>query len=152
MKTLTTIAEVHALAFSREELISKEVITLSDILEAETRYVCPILGAELCQAIASGQYSSLRSDYVLPAVAAWCRYIVEPLLDRRCSDSCRAELSTAEYREHQSVLRSLRRKASTLSRRLSDHLNTSRGDYAEYNPKNNPLNHCSIYGDIIQIH
>ena len=59
MKTLTTIAEVHALAFSREELISKEVITLSDILEAETRYVCPILGAELCDAIAAGQYASL---------------------------------------------------------------------------------------------
>jgi ABC-type oligopeptide transport system ATPase subunit len=48
-------------------------------------------------------------------------------------------------------LRSLRRKASTLLRRLSDHLNASGGDYAEYNPKNNPLNHCSIYGDIIQI-
>lgn len=151
MNTLTTIAEVHALAFSREELISKEVITSSDILEAETRFICPILGAELCQAIASGQYSSLRSDYVLPAVAAWCRYIVEPLLDRRCSDSCRKTLSQAQYDHQKSLLRGLRRKASTLSRRLSEHLNSSRGDYAEYNPENNPLNHCFIYGDIIQI-
>ena len=151
MNTLTTIAEVHDLAFSREELISKEVITVSDILEAETRYVVPILGASLCKALAAGEYATLRSDYVLPAVAAWCRYIVEPLLNRRCSISRNRTLSAAYNQEQKSVLRGLRRKASTLSRRLSDHLNASAESYAEYNPKNNPVNHCSIYGDIIQI-
>ena len=151
MKTLTTIAEVHDLAFSREELISKEVITESDILEAETRYIAPILGVALCEALAAGQYASLRSDYVLPAVAAWCRYIVEPLLDRRCSSSHTKTLSVAQQEQQKSLLRSLRRKASTLSRRLSDHLNTSADSYAEYNTRTNPLNHCSIYGDIIQI-
>lgn len=151
MKTLTTIAELQALAFSPEELINKEVITKSDILEAETRYVRPILGDALYDAIIGGGYTSLRSDYVVPAVAAWCRYIVEPQLATRISKSYSESLSTAENDRLRVVLGSLRRKASTLSRRLSDHLNAQSDDYAEYNPQNNPLNHCFIYGDIIQI-
>lgn len=151
MKTLTTIAELQALAFSPEELINKEVITMSDIHEAETRYVRPILGDALYDAIIGGGYTSLRSDYVVPAVAAWCRYIVEPLLATRISKSYSESLSTAENDRLRVVLGSLRRKASTLSRRLSDHLNAQSDDYAEYNPQNNPLNHCFIYGDIIQI-
>lgn len=151
MKTLTTITELQALAFSPEELINKEVITMSDIHEAETRYVRPILGDALYDAIIGGGYTSLRSDYVVPAVAAWCRYIVEPLLATRISKSYPESLSTAENDRLRVVLGSLRRKASTLSRRLSDHLNAQSDDYAEYNPQNNPLNHCFIYGDIIQI-
>lgn len=151
MKTLTTITELQALAFSPEELINKEVITMSDIHEAETRYVRPILGDALYDAIIGGGYTSLRSDYVVPAVAAWCRYIVEPLLATRISKSYSESLSTAENDRLRVVLGSLRRKASTLSRRLSDHLNAQSDDYAEYNPQNNPLNHCFIYGNIIQI-
>lgn len=152
MKTLTTISELHALVFCSEELVNKGVITESDILEAETRYVRPILGNALYEAIAAGGYATLRSDYVVPAVAAWCRYIVEPLLAARGVKSYSENLSTAENERLGTVLRSLRRKASTLSRRLSDHLNAKSDDYAEYNPKHNPLNHCSIYGDLIQIH
>ena len=45
----------------------------------------------------------------------------------------------------------IRSKARTLSRRLSDHLNAHSDEYPEYNPNANPLNRCSIDGDIIQI-
>ena len=152
MNLLTTVAEVHALAFSSEELVNKEVITLSDILEAETRFVRPILGDALFDAVANGAYPALRSDYLLPVVAAWSRYVVEPLLQQRCLECHTLSRSAADNEHLRVLMRQLRRRASTLSRRLSDHLNAHKDEYAEYNPNTNPLNHCSIYGDIIQVY
>ena len=162
------------MAFSREELVHRDVITELDIAEAESRYIRPILGEALAEAIASGSYEELRANYVAPALAAWCRYVIEPLLVSRCRELHHDDVSSAENehlrgvvrylisrnktlsaaynQEQKSVLRGLRRKASTLSRRLSDHLNTHGDEYAEYNPKANSLNHCSIYGDIIQVY
>lgn len=140
------------MAFSREELVHRDVITELDIAEAESRYIRPILGEALAEAIASGSYEELRANYVAPALAAWCRYVVEPLLVSRCRELHYDDVSSAENEHLRGVVRSLRRKASTLSRRLSDHLNTHGDEYAEYNPKANSLNHCSIYGDIIQVY
>lgn len=152
MQTLITPTEVVALAFSGEELIAKDVVTQSDIVEAEARHIRPILGDALVEKLRSGAYASLLSDYVAAALAAWCRYAVEPLLDVRC-DVCHRDSrrTSADNEHHTSVMRSLRRKAVTLSHRLSDHLNAHAGDYPEYNPTKNPLNYCSIYGDIIQV-
>jgi hypothetical protein len=152
MNLMITPQEVVDLAFSREELVHRDVVTLLDIAEAESRYIRPILGQELAEAIALGGYEELRKEYVLPALAAWCRYILEPLLTSRCRELHHDEASSAENEHLRGILRSLRRKASTLSRRLSDYLNTHGDDYVEYNPKTNPLNHCSIYGDIIQVY
>ena len=152
MNTLFNPAEVHKVAFSGEELIRADIITQSDIVEAETRYVRPILGEALYEALASSRYGSLRSDYVLPAVAAWCRYVVEPLRDVRCAECCGTDRTAADNEHLRTVVRALRRKASALSRSLSEHLNSHCEEYVEYNPKNNPLNHCSIYGDIIQVY
>lgn len=140
------------MAFSREELVHRDVITELDIAEAESRYIRPILGEALAEAIASGGYEELRANYVAPALAAWCRYVVEPLLVSRCRELHHDDVSSAENEHLRGVVCSLRRKASTLSRRLSDHLNTHGDEYAEYNPKANSLNHCSIYGDIIQVY
>ena len=152
MNTLFTPAEVHKVAFSGEELIRADIVTHSDVMEVETRYVRPILGEALWEAIAAGKYALLRSDYVLPAVAAWCRYVVEPLRYVRCAECCDTDRTTADNEHLRTIVRALRRKASALSRSLSDHLNSHREEYVEYNPKNNPLNHCSIYGDIIQVY
>ena len=152
MKRLTNVEEVHALAFSSEELVNKGVITSSDIDEAERRYIYPILGEALYNAIADGSYAALRTDFVLPAVAAWCRYVVQPVISLRCQE-CHGDSRTTAQNDHlRELLRHLRRKASTLSRCLSDHLNSHGNDYAEYNPRTNPLNRCSIDGNIIQVY
>lgn len=151
MQTLITPAQVVALAFSSEELVAKEVVTASDIIEAETRHLRPILGAELAEKLLAGEYATLLSDYVAPALASWCRYAVQPLISERCHVCHDGSHTTAQNDHDAVVLRALRRKAVTLSHRLSDHLNAHAGDYPEYNSKNNPLNYCSIYGDIIQV-
>lgn len=103
------------------------------------------------------QYTALRDDYVAPTVAAWTRYMVQPLLGHRC-EACLANSqsdiyasTTAGNNRLDSIMQTLRSKARTLSRRLSDHLNAHSDEYPEYNPNANPLNRCSIDGDIIQI-
>lgn len=152
MQILISPADVLQLAFSDEELVAKQLITESDILEAETRYIRPILGEALTERLLGGEYPTLLGDYVAVALASWCRYVVQPMLDVRCGVCHRDDNDSAATLDHlHTVMRSLRRKAATLSRRLSDHLNAHAGDYPEYNPKNNPLNYCSIYGDIIQV-
>ena len=150
MKTLITAERAYALAFSTEEPYSASVITDTDIAEAESRYLMPVVGEELYNVVA--KYSTLKSEYVEPMVAAWVRYIVEPHLAARCC-TCYAEGRVTEaVNDHtERVMRALREKAVALTRRLSDHLNSHSVDYVEYNPKTNPLNRCFIYGNIVQI-
>jgi hypothetical protein len=151
MNTLITAERVYALTFSPEEPYSPSAITEADIAEAESRYLLPILGEELYTAVAS--YSTLKTEYVEPMVAAWVRYIVEPHLASRCC-TCYAEGRVTEavndYTER--VMRALKEKAVALTRRLSDHLNAHSADYMEYKPEANPLNRCFIYGNIVQVY
>ena len=151
MKTLITAERAYALVFSTEEPYSAAAITEADIAEAESRYLMPIVGEELYNALAA--YSDLVAEYVEPMVAAWVRYIVEPHLAARCC-TCYVEGRVTEaVNDHtERVMRALRAKAVALTRRLSDHLNSHSADYAEYNPKTNPLNRCFIYGNIVQVY
>lgn len=152
MKTLITASQVISLAFSPEEPYSSSLITTSDIIEAESRHLRPIVGDDLYNAMLQGSYGELVDDYVAPMVAAWTRYIVEPLIpSRTCTIHTTERITEAmnDYAERQ--MRALGDKASTLSRRLSDHLNANCSSYAEYNPNSNPLNRCFIYGNIIQV-
>lgn len=151
MNTLITAQRAYALAFSSEEPYGASAITEVDIAEAESRYLLPIIGEELYNALAS--YSMLKAEYVEPMVAAWVRYIVEPHLATRCC-SCYAEgrITEAVNDHTERVMRALREKARALTRRLSDHLNAHSADYAEYNPQTNPLNRCFIHGNIVQVY
>lgn len=151
MNTLITAQRAYALAFSSEEPYGASAITEVDIAEAESRYLLPIIGEELYNALAS--YSRLKTEYVEPMVAAWVRYIVEPHLATRCC-SCYAEgrITEAVNDHTERVMRALREKARALTRRLSDHLNAHSADYAEYNPQTNPLNRCFIHGNIVQVY
>lgn len=157
METIITPQQVIDHAFSANELLTPSVITEADIAEAEYCYVRPILGEGLWRMLVDGDYEELTIHYVAPAIAAWTRYLVQPLLEQRCSacltDDNRSiyDSTTAGNNRQRGVQRTLRRKASILSKRLSDYLNNNKDMYPEYVSENNPLNRCSINGDIIQI-
>lgn len=158
MQTLITPERVFRLAFSADELLSPSVILLSDIVAVEERHIRPIVGEALYAALAEGRYTELMEEYVAPAIAAWTRYAIEPLLGNRCSSCLVGErhdfnaTTTAHNVRLSALQRSLRHTAQTLSRRLGDYLNRNASAIAEYDAENNPLNRCSINGDIIQTH
>jgi hypothetical protein len=82
----------------------------------------------------------------LRSVEAW-RSGIEPMLHTRCG----GDHSNTSTNSIALAQRTLHRKATTLTRRLCNILNRHRADFPEYDPHTNPLNRCSIYGDIIQI-
>lgn len=157
MKTLIDNIQVVALAFSSEEMLDASAITPLDILEAEDRYICPVVGEPLADRLLEGAYPELLNDYVAPALAAWVRYVVQPMLPRRTAAQLveggdgGAVTEPLNCREVY-MQKLLRRKASTLLYRLGEYLDANADKYPEYNPDNNALNRCTINGSIIQIY
>jgi hypothetical protein len=147
MTTLITAEQVINLAYGPNEQIRPSAITAVDIAEAEACHILPILGDALTEAIHSGKYHSLVEDYIAPALALWVRHGIEPMLHTRCG----GDHSNTSTNSIALAQRTLHRKATTLTRRLCNILNRHRADFPEYDPHTNPLNRCSIYGDIIQI-
>ena len=152
MRMLITPTDVMSLAFSRDEHYNVAVVTDLDIAAAEERYLCPIVGRTLYDKLLAGNYPSLKADYVAPMVAAWTRYLVEPLLASRCDICVEGHATTADNVSLAERCRSLRLRARTLTRSLAEHLNAQASDYPEYNPNTNPLNRCSIDGNIVQVY
>lgn len=152
MRSLITPAEVLSSAFSPEEMYTSAAVSELDIAAAEERYLVPVLGRALYDKLLAGNYQSLRLNYIIPQVAAWTRYMVEPLLASRCHVCHTAKPSAAENEALEERRRSLKLQARALTRALVEHLNTSAALYAEYNPTNNPLNRCSIDGNIVQVY
>jgi hypothetical protein len=151
MKRLITPDDVLRLAYSSSELLPSTIVLDVDIIEAECRHVAPVLGKELVERLEAGEYEALMNNYVAPAIALWTRYGVEQVAYHR-SAACHDERPTAADNERlRTTLRALSEKASTLTRRLSDHLNAHGDDYPEYDPIKNPLNRCFIYGNIVEI-
>ena len=146
MNTILTPSQIYSLIFSAEEGYNSSAVRESDIAIAESRYLLPIVGERLYNALLEGEYGELCSDYIAPMLGAWTRYIVEPLLAERCGFGHGATVADAE------LLARLKLMAMSHSRRLSDYLNAHAEEFAEYNPIDNPLNHCSIDGNIVQIY
>ncbi len=156
MKSLISPVEVHRHAFAGGVCLPSDAVTEADILTAEERFLRPVMGAALLEALREGRYAAFMADYVVCCLALLTRVVVQPRLDRQTTaigtlapkgDKCTAA-STADLRRLQ---QQLRQQAGTLLRRASDHLDATAADYPEYNPDANCLHRCSIYGGLVQI-
>ena len=155
MKTLITSEQILALAFADAEYISPATIGSADIVAATSRYLQPIMGQPLIDALTEGEYATLLEQYVAPALAFTVRLLVQPALFLRIgdgglmaphSDSGTAPSSSAV----EALQRSVSKRTRQLLKRLSDHLNANAESYPHYNPKLNILNRCLIDGGIVQ--
>lgn len=146
MKTILTPIDVYNQAFATEENYNPSAVKEADIAIAESRYLIPIVGETIYTKLLNGGYYDLRVDYVAPMLSAWIRYMVEPLLAERCG------INHGTTAVDDRLLARLRMMAMEQSRRLSHYLDTHAEEYPEYNPIDNPLNHCSIDGNIVQIY
>ena len=156
MKNLITNEQVISLAFGDGEYLSPEVVLDSDIASATSRYIIPVVGAELCEALLDGSHPTLLDDLVAPALAMAVRTMIQPALNVRTgqlglhiSSSLRADSSTKTAM--QVLQKSLRLRRQALLKRLSNHLNTHASEFPAYDPSCDALQKCSIDGGIIQI-
>ena len=157
MKTLITPSQAVALAFTDGEYVSPAAVGESDIAAAMHRYVEPVTGTPLAEALAEGRYAALTEDYVAPALAMSVRTLVQRALNVRTGQ---VGLSIPTGRGSDTALksagdelqRSLVRRRRALLRRLSDHLAAHREDYPEYRPEDDAMKKCSIDGGFVQIY
>ena len=157
MKNLITNEQVISLAFGDGEYLSPEVILDSDIAAAASRYIVPVVGAELYEAMLDDSHKALLDDFVAPALAMAVRTMIQPALNVRTgqlglqiSSSLRADSSTKTAM--QTLQKSLRLRRQTLLKRLSNYLKTHASEFPEYNPSNDVLQKCTIDGGFVQIH
>ena len=156
MKNLITNEQVISLAFGDGEYLSPEVILDSDIALAEDRYIVPVVGAELHQALLDGSYPTLLDDFVAPALAMAVRTMIQPALNvctgqagLRISSSLRADSSTKSAMEM--LQKSLRLRRQILLKRLSNYLKAHASQFPTYDAESDILQHCTIDGGYIQI-
>ena len=156
MNRLVTPRQVVDLAFGEAEYLSEQAVSDADIVAATSRYVVPIVGEELAERLAEGEYSELLNEYVAPALAAAVRYMIQPLISLRTGDSGlvapKGDYFAAPTKEAVAELQlRLKCRMRELLRRLSDHLNINSRSYAEYSADSNILNRCLIDGGVVQI-
>ena len=160
MKTIITPAEAVASAWGSGEYAAPDTVAVADIAAAEERHLLPVIGRPLAEALAAGRYEELRTDYVMPALALFVRAGIQSSLDVRTGQAGTVVQSgtycaPADTVARQSLHRSLRRRAETLLRRLSDRLEADAScaapSYPEYDPRRNILKRCMTDGGIVQV-
>ena len=156
MKNLITNEQVISLAFGEGEYLSPEVILDADIASATSRYIIPVVGEELCEAMVEGSYEELLDDFVAPALAMAVRTMIQPALNVRTSQlglqissSLRADSSTKTAME--SLQKSLRLRRQALLKRLSNYLKKHASEFSEYKPNCDIMQKCSIDGGFVQM-
>ncbi len=156
MNTLITCEEVVRLAFTDGEYVSSDAISAADIAAAGHRYIEPVVGKSLYAMLPDGEYASLKTDYVAPALAMAVRVLVQRSLNVRSGQSGltvpKGTWSAAASSDAADELqRSLRRRLRLLLERLSDHLAENAASYPEYDPSADAVKHCSLNGGFVQI-
>ena len=156
MKNLITNEQVISLAFGDGEYLSPEVILDSDIASAASRYIVPVVGTELYEALLDGSHTTLLDDFVAPALAMAVRTMIQPALNvctgqagLRISSSLRADSSTKRAMEM--LQKSLRLRRQILLKRLSNYLKAHASQFPTYDAESDILQHCTIDGGYIQI-
>lgn len=154
MTPLATPCEVIDLAFADTGYLPADALSPADIAAAEHRYIVPVTGRRLWQRLAEGAYPELKEDYVLPAAASAVRLAVQPTLDLRSglggTTVPRTSASQPAERERiAAARRSLRARLSVQLRTLSDHLDSHRKEFPEYDPATDVLRRVLVAGGIV---
>ncbi len=121
---------VLTLAFSGDRFTSAQSITPQSILLAQRKYLEPVIGEAMVEAMAEGAYTTLYEDYVAPALAEYVRIVVD--LPSAPAD------------------KKGRNRARNLMAHLSEHLEENLTQYPEYDPNANVLRRCAIRGGFVQ--
>ena len=129
MKTIIDQSLVLALAFGEAEHLSHQVVGSADIIVATERYITPILGQKLTDALVEGKYSDLAEEYVAPALAFAVRLVIQPAINLRMGDSGLVApkgeaMESPDSDAVRQLQRSLRMRAKQLLRRLSDYVSS----------------------------
>ena len=155
-KSIISSAEVIATAFADGGYLPAETISKADIISATDRWVRPVVGQALLDAVAEGRYGELKENYLLPAVAYYTRYLVQPRLNSATSGlgltvASGSSRKAADRSAREELQRALKISARAALRRLSDYLDEQAEQFTEYDARKNILHHCCLDGGFVNI-
>ena len=155
MVEIITPSEVIALAFGDGEYVAAEALSPLDIDAATERWVRPVVGEELLQAVGRGRYSELSEGYIKPAIALYTRYIVQPRLNAATSQlglsvPAGSHRKAADEKARKELMQALLKRARAALKRLSQQLERQAAEIPEYRSAENILRRCSIDGGVVQ--
>ena len=149
-------SEVVQIAFSDGGYIAPETIAEADIAVATERWITPVVGEPLLQAVRAGKYATLRDDYLAPAIALYTRLLVQPRLNGATSQLGLSVVSAPTQRAADEALRAevqraVKERARAALKRLSAYLEEHQSEHKEYDRRSNILNRVSCDGGFVQI-
>jgi hypothetical protein len=155
MQTLITEAQVAQLAFRAPDFISEDAVSKSTIIVAEYKYVRPVLGGAMCEALRRGDYPDLLTEFVQPALALYVKMLMIVSLAVQTGRAGVVEvqsknLAKASEKKMRAAVNRLRDEARALMRRTVEHVESApEGKYPEYDSRENILNRYSTDGGIV---
>lgn len=154
MHNLISSEEVAQLAFAPLDFVTASDVNPLTINVAQERYIVPVLGAEMVEAMLSGDYSELVEELVNPALALYTRVLMLPALALR-TGAAGVVKGTSQYLDAatENELRVLRRsiiaQASTLLRKAVKQIESAPEQYPQYDPRNNIWHRCRVDGGVV---
>jgi hypothetical protein len=154
MKLLITPAGVADLAFRAPDFINPEAIDEATILAATQKFIRPVLGRALCDALLEGSHPEFLEDFVRPPLALYVKMSMLPSLALRTGAAGVVEIHSrnmarADNTKLHTAIRRLRVDAAALMRRAVDHLEAEPATYPLYNPSDNILHRVSAGGGVV---
>ncbi len=158
MNPLISPQKVFELAFSPQEILPAGSLSQSLVVLAQERYLRPVVGEALCEALEAGSYPRLLEEFVAPVIAFGARLQLLPSLRQSLSTGGLVEPSGSGWRsldeEHfASLMRALRNRLEGLRRRLDEELERldKAHEIPEYSPAENIRRRCRIHGGFVQV-
>ncbi len=157
MTPLISPEKVFELAFSPQDQLPVNAISTTRILASEERYIRPVVGDELFEAMCKGSYKELVEEFVGPVIAYGLRLGLLPQLRLSIAPRGVVEPSGEGWKApaketFHEARQALKSHLEDLRRRLDRELHRghTQGEIPEYQPEKNVRNRCRIYGDFIQ--
>lgn len=154
MENLISPEEVASMAFAPLDHITTDDINPLTIACAQERFIVPILGEAMIEALLRGDYADLADKWVCPALALYTRALMMPALALRTSaagvvKSGNQYLDAATENELRSLRRSTLAQATTLLRKAVARIESAPDCYPEYDPRMNIWRRCRIDGGVV---
>lgn len=143
--------EVAEIAFRGAEAVDGSLIGEAPIVTAQYKFVRPVLGG-LCGAMLEGRYAELLDGYVKAPLAHYVKWLVLPRLSVQCGAigtvQFRGECFTAADGGSLAALRQqVKSDAQALMMRAVERIESSPGEFPEYDPERNVLRRVRLLGD-----
>lgn len=130
------------------------MIPETTIIAAQSRFIKPVLGNRLYDAIEAGKYNDLTEQLLKPALAMYAYYLAIPSIAFRTGNLGVVRFKSDYYSpaDHEAILRlrkAVRSEAESGMQLLVEHIETNIDMFPEYDRAQNIKHRISITGGLV---